>query len=210
MWSVFLGLVLLTGCATRPPRLLAIGDSILAQHGARSVPAIASKRTGHTLTNAAIYGAWATPGGGIVSIPDQRVEGRWDWLILNGGANDLNGRCRCGDCTQVLDELITADTQGGVLVRLIEDAVARGTRVAFLGYADFPDGAEYGFDRCGDELAEHRRRVRALAHRMANVWFVDAREVITEAHFLPDRVHPTVQGSRLMGEQIADLIERVR
>jgi len=209
-------LLLLVGCAGRPAPanadMLAIGDSIFEAHrsSGRSIPDVVAERTGHVVHNAAKSGAWATDGGGVPTIPEQRVDGDFAWLVMDGGANDLNGRCRCGDCDAVLDELITEDATDGVLVAIVEEAVAQGMRVAFMGYPELPDDARFGFSRCGDQLAEHRRRRVRLAERVDGMWFVDASEVVGATdlpYFVDDHVHPSVEGSRVMGEHI---VEQVR
>lgn len=205
----------LAGCSPRhlskQADMLAIGDSILEANVGRggSIPEIAARRTGHRVRNVAVSGAWATPGGGVQTIPEQRIAGKWAWIFMNGGANDLNGRCRCTDCASVMDELITRDAQRGVLVNIVEEALATGARVVFLGYPEMPKGAKYGFDRCGDELAEHRKRVSRLADRLPGMWFVDASRIAGRDDlplFIEDRVHPSIEGSRMMGEAAAKAI----
>ncbi len=193
-----------------PARILAVGDSILAAHRGRgaSIPDIVANRTGHVVTNVAQNGAWVTPGGGVTTVPEQRLDGSWDWLLLNGGANDLNGRCGCEACDAVMDELIAADTRSGALVDLVEQARTQGTRVLYVGYARFPEGARFGFDRCDEELVELGRRVAALAERVPGAWFVDVSSVTDEAYFVADRVHPSLEGSRVIGEQAARTVSQ--
>ncbi|MEO0600907.1 MAG: SGNH/GDSL hydrolase family protein [Myxococcota bacterium] len=210
-----LALLSLFACGPRVPKhanMLAIGDSILAAHAkaGASIPHVAAARTGHVVHNVAINGAELLEGGAIRAIPLQRVAGKWDWLVMNGGGNDLNGRCGCGDCRAVLDQQISADATSGALVDIVKEAVASGTRVLFMGYPELPPGARFGFDRCDDILVEQKSRIATLARNTPQLWFVDAADVIDAADlqlFVEDRVHPNREGSRVMGEYIAKTIE---
>lgn len=192
--------------------MLAIGDSLFAYNlrSNESIPEVAADRTGHVAFNAAISGATVLPGGEVTAIPDQRVDGTWAWLVMDGGGNELNGRCGCGDCDAVLDQLVMPDGSSGAIVDIVEDAMAAGTRVVFLGYPEMPEDAEFGFSRCNPVFAEHSARMRAFAEQEPMLWFVDAFEVVRatdDAYFVSDRVHPTPEGSRVMGEHIARAID---
>ena len=57
---------------------------------------------------------------------------------------------------------ILAENGTGRLATSIAEIVATGANVAFVGYYELPDGAEFGFDRCGEELV-------TLATRMADL-----------------------------------------
>ena len=141
------------------------------------------------------------------------MDGGFDWLLMDGGGNDLNDRCECGDCGAVMNELLTADGSEGVIVDVVEEASAQGIKVLFMGYPDLPDGAEFGFDRCGDELIELNARLAALDAREDQLWFVSAADVVgpDDLHlFDSDRVHPSPEGCRVMGEYVAETISANR
>lgn len=204
----------LTACTGSPiepaGNIIAIGDSILEwnlDEGA-SIPEVVGQARGQEVYNAAISGTMVTEG--PESIPSQYVEGDWAWLLLDGGGNDLNDRCGCGDCDAVMDEIVTADGTGGALAALVGPVAASGVRVAIMGYPNLPEGAAFGFDRCGEELIELASRQAALASHDDNIIFVDAREFIDSTDtslFDEDLVHPSVEGGAVMGQHIAEAMD---
>lgn len=193
--------------------LLGMGDSIFSfnlEEG-QSIPEVVARDSGHVARNAAQGGAWLTQGldHERETIGDQWVPGDWNWLVFDGGGNDLNDRCACGDCDAVLNEIITADATAGVIVDIVDDAVASGTKVVFMGYPELPPDAALGFDRCGPWFARQNERVQALAARVPSFFFVDAADVVSASDtdlYVDDRVHPTPEGSRVMGAYIAETI----
>ena len=213
-----LALLLITGCdlndieVPEEDGLLAIGDSMFDWHrGDGSIPEVVADATGLELFDASVGGAMLT--GGFESIPAQRVDGGFDWLLMDGGGNDLNDRCGCGDCGAVMDELLTADGSAGVIANVVEEVAAQGIKVLFMGYPELSEGAEFGFDRCGDELIELNARLTALNAREDQLWFVSAADVVgaDDLHlFDSDRVHPSPEGCRVMGEYVAETISANR
>ncbi len=199
----------------RAGTLLAIGDSILQWNvgTGESIPEVVGSSTGLAVTNEAVSGAWLTNDGVFPSIPDQRVDGDWEWLLVNGGANDLAQRCRCQACDGVLDEMVTPDGARGILPALVAEATGDGSKVVLLGYPEFPDGAQFGLDDCDDELVELASRLATLASATAAAWFVNAADVVraddAEA-FIADLVHPTPEGGRTIGEYVAETISANR
>ena len=188
--------------------LYAIGDSIFdwnVEAGA-AVPAVVGEALGRPMTNAAVGGATIL---GEESILEQYEPGAWSWLVMDGGGNDLNDKCGCGSCGDVMDEMLSADGLSGAIADFVAEVTASGTGVVFMGYPEIPDEAEFGFDRCTDELDEMSRRGAALAATGEGVLFVDMRDHIsgTDHHlFDDDFVHPSIEGSRVMGEAIATAI----
>jgi len=72
------------------------------------------------------------------------------------------------------------------------------------------DDASFGFGRCNPEVDELRSRYAALAGSRDDVRFVDPGTVTspddTPEAYRDDGVHPTEEGSRLVGELLADAI----
>ena len=125
--------------------ILAIGDSILAFHSGScaSIPDVAGETLGRPVRNAAKSGAKVSPGFGHIwgDIRNQYLEGDWDWVVVEGGVNDLNNDCDCGECSEVLDSLVSEDGAAGDVPQLVHRALDDGARVALMGYYDVPESA---------------------------------------------------------------------
>ncbi len=194
------------------PSILAIGDSVFAwrQQTCRTIPDIVALELDRRVEHAAVNGARVT--GGDHPIVGQYRPGAWEWVLVDGGGNDLNNECECGvDCDPVLDELLNEEGTRGQLAGLVERILDDGARVLLYGYYEVPETANYGFDECIAEIDELRERQERLAARHDRVTFVDGRDVVTvegtpEAYAFDD-VHPSKEGARLVGELIAKRIE---
>ena len=119
-----LGLTLLASCgagpAGREARILAIGDSMMVWNGliGQSIPDVLAEELAAPVVDRAVTGArmiYRLPitGAAGLSIPKQYRGGDWDWVILNGGGNDLWFGCGCGSCDAKLDRMLTADGTEG-------------------------------------------------------------------------------------------------
>lgn len=188
---------------------LALGDSYFEwnREAEASIPDVVGDELGQTVANAAVSGAVLQ--GAEDAIPTQYEPGDWGWVLIDGGGNDLNDQCACGDCDDLLDELIDDEASTGVIPDLVGDLVDRGHRVAYVGYLPIRDDAEHGFDRCADELDAMRARLNTLADGSDDVLFIDGVTVAGSAEaslFDTDRVHPSEEGSRLLGEAVAAAI----
>ena len=75
--------------------MLAIGDSFFDFHSddESSIPHVAAAELGKTVANASVSGALLLEGD--EAIPDQYVAGDWEWVIVDGGGNDVNDLCEC-------------------------------------------------------------------------------------------------------------------
>ena len=143
-------------------------------------------------------------GNSPTSIPNQYEVGNWDWVILDGGGNDLNDLCSCQECDAVLDDI------DEVLRDFVTARRSDEMRVVIWGYYGLPEDAEYGFDRCGSTFAKLSERQSAIADTDGGIYFVDGRMQITGedlSFFDGDLVHPSEQGSETIGTQIASTIE---
>ena len=204
----------LAGCAGEgvpaDATVLAVGDSILAwnrEEGA-SIPEVAGRELDRVVHNVAVSGSWIT-GDEDDAIPAQYVEGSWDWVIADGGANDLNGECECGDCDAVMDTIIAEDARAGEYPVLADRVRAGGARLLVMSYPRLPPGARFGFDRCEAELETLSARQAALAAARDDVFFVDVRPIVDGtdlALFVADQVHPSIAGGEVMGKAVADAI----
>ncbi|MEM6448015.1 MAG: SGNH/GDSL hydrolase family protein, partial [Cyanobacteria bacterium P01_D01_bin.123] len=137
----------------------------------------------------------------------------WDWLIMTGGANDVTDECGCGECTQILNDIISSDGLTGALPTFVDRVTERGTRVIYMGYYDLPPTAEFGFNRCNELVSTYEERIQRLATRNDRMWFVDASQVIDPnnlALFQSDRVHPSIEGAKAIGDLIAEEIIKLQ
>lgn len=186
--------------------LFAVGDSFLDFHDADDAPFVAGDRLGRSVTNAAVSGETML-GGGSRAIPAQVIDGPYAWLIASGGGNDL-AECTCGvDCEPVVDALIAADGTGAIPT-LVSRVTTAGAGVVWAGYfRPLPDAEQ--FTNCEAELATLQTRLNALDDASDDVVFVDGSLIgngTDASMYAPDGYHPSVAGSRALGEAIADAI----
>lgn len=213
-----LSAVLLAACGAfrgPPPegtRLIAIGDSILDwnRRAGADIPTLVSQRTGLPVFNAAISGAEFV---GRFAIPDQYPQGDWDWLLLDGGGNDLTGNCGSPAAAEaVLDRLIDDQDLSGAYASFLAPVRSSGIQVIIMGYA--PVSVAGGpFAPCEFALNDLRGRQAALAASDPMITFVDVRDVIAPdnlAAYDPDLIHPSPAGGALMADLIARAIENAR
>ena len=185
--------------------IIAVGDSVLEWHlwTGRSAPERLGQALDRPVYNAAISGALVTDGVES-SIPNQYIEGDWDWIVVDGGANDLTDLCQCNECT------VTQNNIEKVLSEFVTDRTAEGHRVVLWSYYVLPDNARFGFEDCHDDFAELRQRHKAIADADPDVIWVNGADIISgerSRHFYADRIHPSRLASRLIGQQIAEAIE---
>ena len=198
----------LAGCAAPQrgaPTMLAVGDSVLSwsRLSGGDIPRVAAAATGRAVDNRSVIGARFLTG-----IPGQYRDGPWDWVIVNGGANDLRGTCGCDGCDDTLDALVAPDGRTGAMADFARSLVAKGHGVVLLGYYD-TSVAGGPFAACADELAELSRRLDLVADTDPAILFVDAGDAIDPAnldHYARDLAHPSFAGSALIGRLIAGAI----
>ena len=221
------GLALLTGCfggfeprdkecdeleaIPGDPVILAIGDSGFAWKNQRckTIPDVVAVELQREVKHVAVNGAKIT--GGDHDITGQYEEGDWQWVIMDGGGNDVNNECECGlNCDAALDRLISEDGAAGDIPRLVTRIRRDGPRVLLYGYFEIGPKANYGFGDCVAELDELRERQSRVPDAIEGVTFVDGRDAVTiDANpkaYASDDVHPSHEGARLIGELIAQRI----
>ena len=210
--SAALTLFLLMAAPVQSQDIISIGDSIMYWNGAQSIPAQLSRELGVPVDDRSLSGSqvrtgfWNRRQG--LDIRAQLGGDRPDIVVMTGGGNDLGERCGCREgCAEEVDRLLTEDG-GGEFGAFLSDVVADGTQVFVLGYPDPPVGGN-DFSGCVADL-------RALADRldaMEGVTLVPVHQAIDPAdmsYYDADRVHPSVKGSSVMAELLADAIEASR
>jgi len=215
-WMVLITLLLmLAGCSFVPPSpdrdadVIVVGDSILAWHrgSGRSIPDAVEKATGLDVSNVSVSGARFLGAG---NIPSQYVTGDWDWVIVDGGGNDLLPACGTPDATAILNALISPDGRSGAIPAFVNSAASGGIQVIVLGY--YPVSDRGGpFQPCISVLDELAKRQTRLAAANPAVTFVDSGRVIgasDPASYAPDLVHPSPRGAALVGQLVASAMQR--
>ncbi len=203
-----LALVALVGCATAPqgqPEILALGDSVMAWNRVTGgdIPSVIGRQLGQPVLSKAVSGAEMM--GGANAIQSQYVPGNWDWVVIDGGANDLRNTCGCNQCDAVLDQLISANGQSGAIPDLARKAATGPTRVLLMGYYG-TSIAGGSFAACADELDILADRMTRLATSEDDILFVSSKPAIDTTdlgdYFL-DHVHPSRRGSEKIGTLLA-------
>lgn len=214
--SILFGTVL-ASCAPVPRQggdIVVIGDSVLAwnRSDGRDIGSIIAADLDRPVVNRANFGAQIRAGNASsllrLSIPDQLPDGPWNWVVMNGGANDLGFSCGCTRCAGEIKALISPDGQKGAIPDLISQAQSQGARVLWLGYYRAPETRS--FEGCRPGLVEIERRIARLASTRAGVFFLDAEDVLApplREHFDRDRTHPSALGSKLIGAAVADVMK---
>jgi lysophospholipase L1-like esterase len=210
---------ILAGCAPAPDArkadILVLGDSILAWHDLSkgSAADALAQATGRSVESRARSGARMTASSARVvakggDIRKQYRNGGFDWVVLNGGANDLLSECGCRRCAATFADLIDLNGQVGAIPMLVSRIRNDGARVVLLGYYKGPD-RRTPFTGCRDEIDVLNDRLARLAARTEGVTYVSSRDVIdpeNPKHFYIDQIHPSRLGARLIGQQLARAI----
>ena len=183
--------------------IYAIGDSVMEWNiGNGSIPEVVGELLGQPAYNAAIGGSMMSTGEDW-SIPNQYESGNWDWVIVDGGANDLNELCGCGPCETVQADIADAYRS------LVESIRAEDIRVVIWGYYGIPTEAPE-FGNCNDSIDELSQMQSDLADEEEGVYWVSGKVDITGEDFSyydDDLIHPSVAGSRKIAEQIVGAIQ---
>lgn len=213
-------MVLLTGCTEavprdNPARILAMGDSMLAWHGASRAAVSHNMEDilGEPVIDRSVVGArifYHLPVSGALgmNISQQYAPGNWDWVVMNGGGNDLWFGCGCTRCDRKLTRMITSDGQGGSVPDLVRQIRASGARVIYVGYLRSP-GVGSMIEHCRDEGQEFEGRLAAMAEHDAGVYFVSLVDLVPygdRSYHAFDMVHPSMKASRAIAQRISAII----
>lgn len=210
--SILVSLGMLLAAPMQAQTIIVIGDSIMDWNGQQSIPARLSQELDLPVDDRSLAGAQISAGfWGRLQGFDIRAQldgNRPDILVMTGGANDLGEACGCAKgCVSEVDTLLTPDGHGE-LGDFLRDVVLDGTQVFVLGYADPPQG--------GNEFTGCIPHLRILADRLSalpGVTYVSVRNAIDPADnsfYDADRVHPSVRGSSVMAELLADAISNLQ
>ena len=217
---LFATLILITtlaACTPDAPRsggdILVIGDSVPAWNrtSGQDLGSALQDRLDRNVTNRATPGARIRDGGFVSAvgrgIPDQLVTRPWNWVVINGGANDLGFTCGCTRCDGVIEALISKDGTTGDIPTLINRARGTGAKVLWVGYYRAPNSGS--FQGCRPGLVELERRIARFAKATPGVFFKDSEDVITPRDptlYAADATHPSPKGSATIARYLAETI----
>ncbi|WP_254655271.1 SGNH/GDSL hydrolase family protein [Roseobacter sp. GAI101] len=216
---VFLFGMGLAACTDQAPKgggdILVIGDSVMAWNGTadQAIPDVMAQTLGRQVINKAVPGALFNNGNAVYSafgfdIQRQYPGGSWNWIVLNGGANDLGfGDCKCQDCRAKVDSLIGPDAMSGAIPAFLTRLRASGAQVLWMGY--YKGNGKGSFEGCRDDLVLLEQRINRFAAQTDGVIFLDSENVIDpqdDSQFASDNTHPSPKGAALVGRYLAKAI----
>ena len=197
------------------PRILVMGDSLLASHAisGRSVGDYLRKITKAQVDTRPVLGArmiYKLPITGALgmSIPKQFSGDEWSWVVLNGGGNDLWLGCGCNRCARKLERLISADGTRGAIPSLVGRIRKTGAKVIYVGYLRSP-GFDSPIENCRDEGDALEARIAKLAELDPGVTFQALTDLVPEGDLsfhAADRIHPSLKASKAIAARIAQII----
>ncbi len=196
--------------AEEKPKILFIGDSIFAWNAlsgntvARNLERLIDAEITDNSVSAMPIGS-----GGNEGIFAQTQLGEWDWIVVNGGGNDILRGCKCGDCRATLNRLINVNGTGGIIKTELQKLTRRGSKVLFVGYLR-TNGFASPIPQCGRWINALEERVIGLSASTEGIFFMSNTELVPTGdrsfHDF-DRIHPSRKGSKAIAAGIADVLE---
>ena len=195
-----------------------MGDSMLAWNAAAggSVADVLETTLGEPVIDRSVSGAqvlYALPISGALglNIPQQYRNGAWDWVVLNGGGNDLWLGCGCSKCDRRMQRMISENGRSGAIPELVARIRKSGARVIYVGYLRSP-GRGSPIDHCREDGARLEDRLSIMAQRDKGVTFVSLKDLVPDRdlsfHDI-DRIHPSTKGSAAIAARVAAVIGRL-
>jgi lysophospholipase L1-like esterase len=203
--------------STTQSRILVLGDSMMASNSVvnGTVADGIEAALGEEVIDRSVIGAryfYLLPlsGAAGLRLDAQYLPGKWDFVVLNGGGNDLLFGCGCGKCDGMLNRLVSPDGRTGAIPTFIAKLRASGARVIYVGYLRNPRTAT-PVKACGPAGNELDRRLGRMAALDSGVDFLAMSDLVpngdTSFHQF-DRIHPSPKGSRAIAQRIAARIKR--
>ncbi|WP_321365260.1 SGNH/GDSL hydrolase family protein [uncultured Celeribacter sp.] len=198
------------------PRILALGDSMIAWHSVskNSIADALAETLGEPVENRAIGGARIIYGLPITGAMGMKISKQYrgddvDWVVLNGGGNDLWLGCGCGACDRKMARMISQNGTRGEIPKLVRDIRKTGARVIYLGYLRSP-GVESVIDACRVLGDDFEVRLSHMATALDGVYFLDVSDLVPSGdrsfHGV-DMIHPSRKASRIIGQKLAQIIQ---
>lgn len=199
------------------PRILLLGDSMMAANRfeGQAVSDVLEKALGQQVVDHSVVGAryfffLPIAGEAGLRLPAQYRGGGWQWVVMNGGGNDLLFGCGCGKCARMLDRLVSKDGRHGAIPELVARIRLGGAKVIYTGYLRNPGTSTpiKGCKPAGDELD---RRLALMSAFDDGVTFVSLAGIVPYgdlSYHGADRIHPSAKGSRAIGNLIAQAMAK--
>ncbi|RUS60980.1 SGNH/GDSL hydrolase family protein [Pseudorhodobacter sp. E13] len=198
-------------------RILLMGDSMMASNavGGNTVANGIEALLGEEVIDRSVSGAkyfYYLPisGAAGLRLDAQYRPGPWEWVVLNGGGNDLLFGGGCGASTTQLDRLITPDGRHGAIPAFVANIRASGARVLYVGYLRNP-GMATPIKSCGPAGNELDRRLTKMADLNSGVDFIAMADLVPfkdPSYHQLDRIHPSPKGSRAIAKRIVERIKQ--
>lgn len=199
------------------PKILTMGDSLLSAHSIsrRAVSHSVGRALGVKVMDRSVAGAriiYRLPITGAMGmkIAKQYRQGKWDWVIVNGGGNDLWFGCGCHSCERKINKLISASGRNGAIPHLVSNLRKTGARVIYVGYLRSP-GVGSPIESCRDDGDVLENRIAKMAEADKGVYFLSLAQMVPHgdrSYHGIDMIHPSLKASREIGRRIADIIRR--
>lgn len=196
-------------------RILVMGDSLLAAHSSsgRAVAHSIARTLGEPVINKAVVGAriiYRLPITGALglNIGKQYRRGQWDWIVLNGGGNDLWLGCGCNKCARKMQRLISEDGTRGEVPKLVSKLRKTGAKVIYVGYLRSP-GIHSPLEGCEDEGDKFEGRISNMAAHDKGVYFLSLADLVPYrdlSYHAIDRIHPSLKASKTIGQMVSKII----
>ena len=147
-----------------------------------------------------------------LSIAKQYRPGKWDWVIVNGGGNDLWLGCGCRACERTMHRMISPDGRRGKIPGLLSQLRQNGARVIYVGYLRSP-GVGSLIDHCRADGNELERRLAKLAQLDKGLFFLSLADLVPHgdrSYHTIDMIHPSTKATAEIGARIAKIIKDQR
>ncbi|MGH1463795.1 MAG: SGNH/GDSL hydrolase family protein [Cognatishimia sp.] len=199
-------------------RILTMGDSMMAAHriSGRAISDSVARHLNNPVNDRSVLGArmlYALPitGSMGLNISQQFRGGSWDWVIVNGGGNDLWLGCGCNICDRKMNKMITRDGQYGVIPDLVSRIRATGAQVLWLGYLRSP-GVGSPIEGCREEGNALENRIIALSAQTAGMHYMSLADLVPygdRSYHGIDMIHPSLKASAEIGARAAAIIRHL-
>lgn len=211
-----LGLAGPGGAETTGPSILVMGDSLMASNrvkggsvGETLNEALGAQVADHSMFGARYFHFLPITGSAGMRIDAQFRGGPWDYVVMNGGGNDLLFGCGCGACKRMMDRLVSADGRSGAIPKLVAEIRATGAKVVYTGYLRTP-GVTSPVESCAPLGDVMDRRLSTMAKAFDGVTFVGLADLVTRegdtSYHAIDLIHPSIKGSRAIAALVAAAI----
>lgn len=219
--GALLGLVLVMAqpdpvVAADKMNVLVMGDSFMTSNGSAgyAVPSILARDLGAAVKSTAVAGArygHRLPITGALgfNISKQYRAGDWDFVVMNGGGNDLWLGCGCMRCKKRLNRLISPDGTSGQIPTAVRRARASGAEVIYVGYLRSP-GLGSPIEHCKKVGAALEARIAVMAMQDPGVSFVSLADMVPDgdsSFHSVDMIHPSPKGSTAAAKRIISAMQ---